>query len=70
VLFRSRTNYISEMHIAEVHVLVRSEINSFKDLEGKKVSSHTPGAGSSTMAPILVQRLGIEVGQTMPSRSK
>jgi TRAP transporter TAXI family solute receptor len=56
-----RINYISEMHLSEVHVLVRPEINSFKDLEGKKVSFHTPGAGSSTTAPILFQRLGIKV---------
>jgi TRAP transporter TAXI family solute receptor len=56
-----RINFISEMHLSEVHVLVRSEINSFKDLEGKKVSFHTAGAGSSTTAPILFKRLGIKV---------
>ena len=41
-----RVNFISEMYISELHVLVRPEINSFKDLEGKKVSFHTPGRRS------------------------
>jgi TRAP transporter TAXI family solute receptor len=56
-----RVNFISEMYISELHVLVRPEINSFKDLEGKKVSFHTPGAGPSVTGPILFQRLGIKV---------
>lgn len=56
-----RVNYISEMYISELHVLVRPEINSFKDLEGKKVAFHTPGAGPSVTGPILFQRLGIKV---------
>jgi TRAP transporter TAXI family solute receptor len=56
-----RVHYISEMYISELHVLVRPEINSFKDLEGKKVSFHTPGAGPSITGPILFQRLGIKV---------
>jgi TRAP-type uncharacterized transport system substrate-binding protein len=56
-----RINFISEMVISEVHVVVRSDINSLQDLEGKKVSFHTQGAGSSTTAPIVFQRLGIKV---------
>ena len=56
-----RVNFISEMYISELHVLVRPEINSFKDLNGKKVSFHTPGAGPSVTGPILFQRLGIKV---------
>jgi TRAP-type uncharacterized transport system substrate-binding protein len=40
---------------------VRADINSFKDLEGKKISFHTPGAGASVTAPILFQRLGVKV---------
>jgi TRAP-type uncharacterized transport system substrate-binding protein len=49
------------MVISEVHVVVRAEINSFADLQGKKVSFHTQGAGSSTTAPILFQRMGVKV---------
>jgi TRAP transporter TAXI family solute receptor len=56
-----RINFISEMVVSEVHVVVRPEINSFKDLEGKKVSFHTQGAGSSTTAPIVFQRMGVKV---------
>ncbi len=56
-----RINFVSEMVISEVHVVVRPEINSFKDLEGKKVSFHTAGAGSSTTAPIIFKRLGVNV---------
>jgi TRAP transporter TAXI family solute receptor len=56
-----RVHFISEMYISELHVLVRPEINSFKDLEGKKVSFHTPGAGPSVTGPILFQRLGVKV---------
>lgn len=56
-----RINFISEMAISEVHLVVRPEINSIKDLEGKKVSFHTAGAGSSTTAPIVFKRLGINV---------
>lgn len=56
-----RINFISEMVISEVHVVVRPEITSLKDLEGKKVSFHIQGAGSSTTAPIVFGRLGIKV---------
>lgn len=56
-----RINFISEMAITEVHLVVRPEINSIKDLEGKKVSFHVRGAGSSTTAPIVFKRLGINV---------
>lgn len=56
-----RVHFISEMYISEIHVLARPEIKSFKDLEGKVVSFHTPGAGPSVTAPILFQRMGVNV---------
>lgn len=55
-----RINFISELVISEVHVVVRPEINSFKDLEGKKVSLGAKGAGQSTTGPIVFQRLGVK----------
>jgi len=58
---QKRVNFISELYVSEVHVLVRSEINSFKDLAGKKVSFHAPGGGSSVTGPILFQRMGVKV---------
>jgi TRAP-type uncharacterized transport system substrate-binding protein len=56
-----RIQYITGMYIGHVHLLVRSDIGSIRDLEGKKVSFHTPGAGASVTAPILFRRLGIKV---------
>ena len=56
-----RINFITGMYIGHIHLLVRADINSLKDLEGKKVSFHTPGAGASVSAPILFRRLGIKV---------
>jgi TRAP transporter TAXI family solute receptor len=56
-----RINFITGMYIGHIHLLVRSDINSLKDLEGKRVSFHTPGAGASVSAPILFRRLGIKV---------
>jgi TRAP transporter TAXI family solute receptor len=56
-----RINYISALYISELHVLVRPEINSFQDLEGKKVSFNTEGAGPSITGPILFRRLGVSV---------
>ena len=55
-----RINFISELVISEVHVVARAEINSFKDLEGKKVSLGAKGAGQSTTGPIVFQKLGVK----------
>ena len=54
-----RINFISEMVISEVHLVVRPEINSIQDLEGKKVSLGAKGAGQSTTGPIVFKRLGV-----------
>lgn len=56
-----RVAYVSELYISEVHLLVRPEINSIKDLAGKKVSFHTKGAGPTVTGPILFERLGVKV---------
>jgi TRAP-type uncharacterized transport system substrate-binding protein len=54
-----RINFISEMVISEVHLVVRPEINSIKDLQGKTVSLGAKGAGQSTTGPIVFKRLGV-----------
>ena len=54
-----RINFVSEMVISEVHLVVRPEINSVRDLEGKKVSLGAKGAGQSTTGPIVFNRLGV-----------
>lgn len=56
-----RVHYISELHITDIHLLVRPEIGSFKDLEGKKVSFNLAGTGAALSAPIIFQRLGVKV---------
>jgi TRAP transporter TAXI family solute receptor len=58
---QKRVNFISELNVSEIHLLVCPEINSFKDLEGKKVSFHAPGGGSSVTGPILFRRMGVTV---------
>jgi TRAP transporter TAXI family solute receptor len=57
----SRINYISALYISELHVLVRPEINTFHDLDGKKVSFNTKGAGPTVTGPILFRRMGVSV---------
>ena len=54
-----RINFVSEMVISEVHLVVRPEITSIKDLEGKVVSLGAKGAGQSTTGPIVFKRLGV-----------
>jgi TRAP-type uncharacterized transport system substrate-binding protein len=56
-----RINYISPMYISEIHFLARPEINSLKDLEGKKVSFHQAATGPQITGPIIFARLGIKV---------
>jgi TRAP transporter TAXI family solute receptor len=56
-----RIHYITELYIGDIHILVRPEINSYKDLEGKKVSFHSPGSGAAVSAPVIFRRLGVKV---------
>jgi TRAP-type uncharacterized transport system substrate-binding protein len=54
-----RINFISELMVSEVHLVVRPEINSVGDLHGKRVSLGAKGAGQSTTGPIVFKRLGV-----------
>jgi TRAP-type uncharacterized transport system substrate-binding protein len=56
-----RVQYISQLHISGVHVLVRPEIKSLKDLEGKKVGFHGIDSGVDLTASVIFPRLGIKV---------
>jgi TRAP-type uncharacterized transport system substrate-binding protein len=56
-----RINYISEMYIAEFHVLARPEIKSLKDLDGKKVGFNVKGSAANITGKIVFERLGIKV---------
>lgn len=56
-----RIHYISEMYIAELHVLARPEIKSMRDLAGKKVGFNTRGSAANITGKIAFERLGIKV---------
>lgn len=56
-----RINYIAPMYTVELNVLARPEIQSLKDLEGKKVGFHVKGAATTVTGRILFERLGIKV---------
>lgn len=59
-----RVHYISQLYVAAVHLIVRPEIKTLKDLEGKKVSFQ--GKGTSTVATgnTVFGRLGVQVEVT------
>jgi uncharacterized protein len=60
-----RIQYILRFPIAEMHVIARADIHSIEDLRGRKVDFGAPGASGSLTAPIVFQRLGIDVQQIM-----
>lgn len=58
-LIKEKVRYIAVMFPEEIHVIARSEIQSLRDLEGKKVSINAKGTGSSVAGPIIFRRLKI-----------
>jgi len=56
-----RINYIATLFPAELHIFVRPEIKSLKDLEGKPVNFNTHGTAAAYSGPIMLERLGIKV---------
>lgn len=56
-----RINYLMNLFPSELHVFVRPEIKSMKDLVGKKVNFNTPGTAAAYSGPIIFDRLGIKV---------
>ena len=56
-----RVRYISQLHVSGVYILVRPEIKTLKDLEGKWVGFHGVGSGVDATASIIFPRLGINV---------
>lgn len=57
----SRIHYITRLYDAELHILVRPEINSLEDLRGKKVNIGVEGNAAHTTVPIVMKALGIEI---------
>lgn len=56
-----RINYIASLFPSELHIFVRPEINSLKELEGKPVNFNTEGTAAAYSGPIILERLGIKV---------
>lgn len=59
-----RVNYVMSLFPSEVHIFVRPEINSLKDLEGKVVNFNSKGTAAAFSGPIIFNQLGIKVKET------
>lgn len=58
-----RIAYIAPLSVDMFHVLARPELNTAKDLQGKRVSFNLKGSASATFGPAVLKALGIEVQQ-------
>ncbi|MGE0766220.1 MAG: TAXI family TRAP transporter solute-binding subunit [Hyphomicrobiaceae bacterium] len=56
-----RINYIAGLFPSELHIFVRPEIKTLKDLEGKAVNFNTEGTAAAYSGPIIFERLGIKI---------
>lgn len=61
---KGKVNYIANLFPAQLHVLARPEINSLKDLVGKRVNFNTKGTAAAYSGPIIFDRLGLKVKKT------
>jgi TRAP transporter TAXI family solute receptor len=58
---KNKIHYITRLYDAELHILVRPEIQRLEDLRGKKVNIGVAGNAAHTTVPIVMQALGIDV---------
>jgi TRAP-type uncharacterized transport system substrate-binding protein len=56
-----RITYILSLFPSELHVFVRPEIRSLRDLAGKKVNFNTQGTAAAYSGPLIFSRLGLDV---------
>src|SRR5262249_32122160 len=61
---QNRIKYVLSLFHSELHVFVRPEIKSLKDLEGKRVNFNTPGTAAASSGPIIFDRLNINIEKT------
>jgi TRAP-type uncharacterized transport system substrate-binding protein len=61
---QNRINYVLGLFHSELHVFVRPEIKSLKDLEGKRVNFNTPGTAAAYSGPIIFDRLNLNIERT------
>ena len=58
---QQRITYILSLFPSELHIFVRPEIHSLKDLVGKKVNFNTQGTAAAYSGPLIFSRLGLDV---------
>jgi TRAP-type uncharacterized transport system substrate-binding protein len=59
-----RVHYITSLYVVTTHIIVRPEIKTAKDLEGKKISFQGKGTSTVTTGNIIFDRLGVKVEAT------
>src|SRR5207253_7953373 len=59
-----RLTYILNLFPSELHIFVRPEIRSLRDLAGKKVNFNTHGTAAAFSGPLIFSRMGLEVEKT------
>ena len=59
-----RIAYLLNLFPSELHIFVRPEIESLKDLAGKKVNFNTQGTAAAYSGPLIFSRLGINAEKT------
>jgi TRAP-type uncharacterized transport system substrate-binding protein len=61
---QNRVVYLLNLFPSELHIFVRPEIQSLKDLVGKKVNFNTLGTAAAYSGPLIFSRLGLDVEKT------
>jgi TRAP-type uncharacterized transport system substrate-binding protein len=56
---RHKITYLLNLFPSELHILVRPEIQTLQDLNGKKVNFNTLGTAAAYSGPMIFSRLGI-----------
>ena len=56
-----RLAYILNLFPSELHVFARPEIQSLRDLAGKKVNFNTQGTAAAFSGPLIFSRMGLDV---------
>ena len=59
-----RLTYILNLFPSELHIFVRPEIKSLRDLAGKKVNFNTQGTAAAFSGPMIFSRMGLDVDKT------
>ena len=61
---RRKITYLLNLFPSELHIFVRPEIESLRDLAGKKVNFNTQGTAAAYSGPLIFSRLGINAENT------